>query len=226
MIVLQIIYGDGRMKKKALIGLLLLFSSAGWSQESGTENAGFIEIVKAGDKVQYHTPIWSPDGRKIIFCSSFQAGYEIRGEIYSINTDGTGKLLLSGTSGRRDSNPKFSPDGQTILFKQMFINGKDDQGRFVSCEIVCPSYVYLMSREGIKTGEILSPWMIYFYSWAPSGEHILFTEGYKETEGSGVPRLSLRLTPLTPYSFLRYSISSSTEDGLRICIFGGTLYTQ
>jgi Tol biopolymer transport system component len=56
-------------------------------------------------------PSYSPDGKKIVYTS--WDGHDT--EIYTINSDGTGKFQL--TNNRTiDQNPSYSPDGKKIVF--------------------------------------------------------------------------------------------------------------
>jgi Tol biopolymer transport system component len=56
-------------------------------------------------------PSYSPDGKKIVYTS--WDGHDT--EIYTINTDGTGKFRV--TNNRTiDQTPSYSPDGKKIVF--------------------------------------------------------------------------------------------------------------
>jgi TolB protein len=57
-------------------------------------------------------PIWSPDGKHILFASERDAGDS---EIYVMNTDGSGQRRLTRQPGD-DSHPHWSPDGSRIVF--------------------------------------------------------------------------------------------------------------
>jgi Tol biopolymer transport system component len=167
------------------------------------EKANISQIVISTDGVKYSYPSWSPDGQKIIFNSyyyekglvrTYKGKWEPsesiqRGDIYTISPDGSNKMLLSRKEGRENSKPLWSPEGKLIMFRRTFSNGENDKGEEVSCEISCPSTVYLMKLDGTIIGEIPSKWSIYDYIWSPDGRKILYTDGGKETEGYGVPRI-------------------------------------
>ena len=53
-------------------------------------------------------PVWSPDGRRIAFESSWQ--------VWAMNADGSGKRKLT-PKGAHNFNPVWSPDGQRIAFE-------------------------------------------------------------------------------------------------------------
>ena len=57
------------------------------------------------------SPLWSPDGKTIVFMSD-RTGYK---DIYKVNVDGTGLTRLT-TYGDCDHFPVFTPDGSKIIF--------------------------------------------------------------------------------------------------------------
>ncbi len=54
---------------------------------------------------------WSPDGKKIAYCSSADGD----SEIWIVNLDGSGMKQLTKNKGN-DTNPAFSPDGSYIFY--------------------------------------------------------------------------------------------------------------
>jgi len=58
------------------------------------------------------TPVWSPDGKRIVFAYERDAGDS---EIYVMNADGSGQRRLTRQPGD-DSHPHWSPDGSSIVF--------------------------------------------------------------------------------------------------------------
>lgn len=57
------------------------------------------------------TPIWSPDGRLILFCSERDGNYEI----YLMDADGKNQRNITKHPAH-DGHPNFSPDGKRIIF--------------------------------------------------------------------------------------------------------------
>jgi TolB protein len=56
-------------------------------------------------------PSYSPDGKRIAYAGS--DGHDL--EIYTINTDGTGKIRVTN-NGTEDLDPSYSPEGKRIVF--------------------------------------------------------------------------------------------------------------
>jgi len=160
------------------------------------------QVVRSIGQVSYHSPNWSQDGQKIVFNSEYSEKVtyksdkgelgtydQRRGDIYSISPSGSNIRMLSSKKGRLDRGPIWSASGDFIAFSRMFSNGINDKGEQVSCEIHCPRTLYVMRSDGSNQREIVSNDGLYNYCWSPDGKRVLFTGGYKETEGLGVPRL-------------------------------------
>jgi Tol biopolymer transport system component len=121
---------------------------------------------------------FSPDGKKIVFCSLRDAfptnklsAADLRrletdpayfGEIYIMNADGSEQRRLTYTPGY-DGGPFFSPDGQRIVWRHFEANG-----------VVAD--VYTMKFDGSDVRRITDFGCM---SWAPmfhpSGEYLIFT---------------------------------------------------
>jgi TolB protein len=85
-----------------------------------TEDRINIKINAPGDTTICETafdanaPAWSPVENKIAFWSGIENNY---GQIWVINSDGTGsKQLTEDCSHRNSDDPSWSPDGKKILF--------------------------------------------------------------------------------------------------------------
>jgi TolB protein len=72
---------------------------------------GTITPLRYGDKHDNNCPIWSPDGKYIVFASE----RDNDSEIYIMNADGSEQKRLTHQKGD-DSHPHFSPDGRRIIF--------------------------------------------------------------------------------------------------------------
>jgi len=121
---------------------------------------------------------FSPDGRKIVFCSLRDAyptnklsAADLKrletdpayfGEIYIMNADGSDPRRLTTTPGY-DGGPFFSPDGQRIVWRHFDTNGTIAD-------------VFTMKTDGSDVRRITDfgcmSWAPFFY---PSGEYIVFT---------------------------------------------------
>jgi Tol biopolymer transport system component len=77
-----------------------------------------------------NSPIWSPDGRKILFVRF------VHGDVYVMNADGSGQRNLTRSTAHpfaTDTAPAWSPDGRRILF----VSNRDRNGE-----------VYIMNADG------------------------------------------------------------------------------
>lgn len=121
---------------------------------------------------------YSPDGKKIVFCSLRSAYPQKRlsaearkhleadpayfGEIYIMNADGSGQRRLTHTPGY-DGGPFFSPDGKRIVWRRF-----DEKGTI--------SDVYTMKLDGSDVERLTDfqsmSWAPYFH---PCGQYVIFT---------------------------------------------------
>lgn len=121
---------------------------------------------------------YSPDGRKIVFCSvrdayptnklsesdrkRFEADPAFFGELYTMNSDGTGQKRLTQTPGY-DGGPFFSPDGKRIVWRRF-----DESGAVAD--------IYTMKVDGTDVRRVTD---FQSMSWAPFyhplGKYIIFT---------------------------------------------------
>src|SRR5688572_1101186 len=121
---------------------------------------------------------YSPDGRKIVFCSirdayptnrlteserkRFEADPSYFGEIYIMNADGSAQKRLTQTAGY-DGGPFFSPDGKRIVWRRF-----DESGAIAD--------VYTMAADGSDVRQVTRfesmSWAPYYH---PSGRYLIFT---------------------------------------------------
>ncbi len=119
---------------------------------------------------------FSPDGKKIVFCSlrnayngelndkqkkQLETDASYFGELYIMNADGSSKKRLTNWSGY-DGGPFFSPDGKRIIWRHFEENGH-------------MADVYTMKLDGSDVQRLTDfkalSWAPYFH---PSGEYVLF----------------------------------------------------
>jgi dipeptidyl aminopeptidase/acylaminoacyl peptidase len=87
------------------------------------------------------SPIWSPDGMKIVFGSDRDEPSDLDGELYAMNADGSQQTNLTN-SPHTDREPAWSPDGRKIVFVSL-----RDEPSLYSCS-PCNSEIYSMSADG------------------------------------------------------------------------------
>jgi Tol biopolymer transport system component len=121
---------------------------------------------------------FSPDGRKIVFCSirnayptnklsdadrkRFENDPAWFGEIYIMNADGSDQRQLTSTPGY-DGGPFFSPDGKRIVWRHF-----DESGAMAD--------VYSMKADGSDPRRITDFGSMSWAPWYhPSGKYIIFT---------------------------------------------------
>lgn len=124
-------------------------------------------------------PSWSPDGRKIAFCSK----RDFYNDIYVIDVDGTGERQLTETQSN-DKDPAWSPDGTLIAF----VSNRDHDNE-----------IYVMKPDGSDqralTDNNSNEWSP---AWSPDGRQIAFITDRNgqqdlyvmEADGSNARRLT------------------------------------
>ncbi|HET9252011.1 MAG TPA: hypothetical protein VFP58_07845 [Candidatus Eisenbacteria bacterium] len=117
----------------------------GWVALAPSHGAVCNEI-----SVSSETPVWSPDGRQIVFSS----GAFMQHQIYVMNADGSDTRRL--TSGEQNRWPSWSPDGKLIVF----MSDRDGQGE-----------LYVMNADGTGQRRLTnSPVHEFAPAWSPQGE--------------------------------------------------------
>jgi len=80
-----------------------------WRLETGGKPAPFLTSSSAYDL----SPQYSPDGRRIAFCSNRQVA---NFAIWAANADGTGPAQITNISSPASGSPEWSPDGRWLAF--------------------------------------------------------------------------------------------------------------
>jgi TolB protein len=156
-----------RVALLAAMAVLLLGASVSAAGDDAivfaSDAAGGAHIYVGAQKLtsghgRDYNPVWSPDGRRILFVSD-RDGNE---ELYEMRRDGSGLRRLT-RNGVADATPAWSPDGRRIAFAR---------GRAGARQLyVMPSsggQARLLVRSPERGMESWSP------SWSPDGHRIVF----------------------------------------------------
>jgi Tol biopolymer transport system component len=167
-------------------------------------------------------PVWSPDGRKLVFVKRVERGGapcrpvgSCDSEIYVMNADGTGLRRLTRNAAT-DGSPVWLPDGGRIGFVRSI---RDRNGRSSH------DAIYVMKADGSDQRRLtLLPRRSGGPTWSPDGDKIAFVApaGHlgaadifvMNTDGSGLQNVTNTVT--TSYDF------AWSPDGRRIAYLEGS----
>lgn len=101
-----------------------------------------------------HTPVWSPDSRRIAFVTAGAVG---ESQVSVMNTDGSGQKVL--VSGGINASPAWAPDGRRIAF----VSNRTGDHR-----------VYIIAAEGGDPVVLAAELHLELgFSWAPDGTRLV-----------------------------------------------------
>ncbi|MHB1296722.1 MAG: DUF5050 domain-containing protein [Anaerolineae bacterium] len=125
------------------------------------------------------SPVWSPDGRRIVFVSDRDGNREI----YVMNANGSDQVNLT-QNGADDWTPTWTPDGQRIAFAS-FRDGNWE--------------LYVMDANGANVARLTHNTAAdYALTWSPNGEQVAFVSNrdgnpeiyLMQADGSGQTRVT------------------------------------
>ena len=130
------------------------------------------------------SPVWSPDGKKILYTSSralsgFDAAIPVR-NIWVMNSDGSGSQPLTTLTAASSSNPAWSPDGTKIAFMSArALDGSNAVGA---------ANIWVMNADGSGATPLTRITTIYDLTtvspvWSPDGRKIAYVSS-RSLDGS------------------------------------------
>ena len=151
------------------------YKESGWCGLGGHNWAVFVTRIDGSrtrrlthDKVPASSPIWSPDGERILFISNCTPGID-DSSVCIMNADGSGVRALPWDY--IDSNPHsaWSPDGRRLA---LFGRPPD----------IFPKWMlYIAMTDGSNLTEIMQTKPAATPSWSPDGDYLVFIN---EIDGS------------------------------------------
>ena len=152
---------------------------------NGTATQSNIAVVTVSDAKtkqlndlagQRTNPVWSPDGKEIIFTRKSVVDGTTESNLYTLQVDGS-QLRRITTGAVRDDWPAWSPDGRQIAFVR---------------EQAASYALWLMNADGSNLQQLSSapPEQLYeFLTWSPDGQTIVFARQPIVNAASGVEAL-------------------------------------
>src|SRR5438105_8858213 len=156
--------GDG------LHGAIAFHSSRDGDFEIFAMNADGSDVTQlTHNNVHEFDPIWSPNGKRILFSRLTENGDF---ELVVINADGTGETQLTNNA-VNDFAGAWSPDGKQIAFARE-VEGEDAE-------------IFIMNVDGSDTRQLTNnTFRDFVTSWSRNGKQLLF-----ESDRDGDPELDV-----------------------------------
>jgi Tol biopolymer transport system component len=158
-----------------------------WDGEIYAINADGSDLIRlTSNQFPDEHPSWSPDMRRIVFCSKRDGDYEI----YTMNADGSDQKQVTFNSAW-DLTPSWSPDGKKIVFQS------DRDG---------DTEIFVMNSDGSNVVQLTNnTYYDGMPTWSPDGQYIAFISSPEGADlyrmnanGTGVTRLTYYTTYTDP----------------------------
>lgn len=124
---------------------IVLLNLDGSTRKNLTRSSGAIDV----------SPDWSPDERRIVFCSNRGGGPQI----YTMNADGSGVSRISFVNSRYCTSPDWSPRGDKIAFV-CYAEGRHQ--------------IFIANPDGSAPLQLTSYGHNEDPSWSPDGRYLVF----------------------------------------------------